>query len=162
MARSYNSLTIVAGSLILAAFCFASLPTTTLAGPPKSAKSSPSKPSYSKPSYSKPSNSKPTFSKPSYKSSAKPFVKSPKFAYGDHHHGHIHLVPVAYPVFVASSIHTLSYIDNDGATQVYGTYEATTDAFGNTNWGGLVEDQTSLTNAGYQCWIDDMQPDSNG
>jgi hypothetical protein len=162
MARSYKSLTTVAGCLILAAFCFASFPTTTLAGPPKSGKSPSSKPSYSKPSYNKPSNSKPTFSKPSYKSSAKQFVKSPKVVFVAHRHGHIHLFPVADPVFVANSIHTLSYIDNDGLTQVYGTYEATTDAFGNTNWGGLMEDQTSLTNAGYQCWIDDMQPDSNG
>jgi len=157
MARSNKSLTTAAGCLILAAFCFASFPTTTLAGPPKSGK-----PSYSKPSYSKPSNSKPTFSKPSYKSSAKPFVKSPKLVFVAHHHGHIHLIPVAYPTFIADSIHTLYYIDNDGATQVYGTYEATTDAFGNTDWGGLVEAQTNLTNAGYQCWIDDMQPDSNG
>jgi hypothetical protein len=126
-------------------------PATSLANPPKAAK-----PSFSKPSYSKPSAAKPSF-----KSSVKPFVK-PKFVFVAHHHGHLHLIPVVYPVAIANGIHTLYFIDDNGATQVYGQYEVTTDAFGATDWGGLVEAQTTLTNAGYQCWIDDMQPNTNG
>ena len=147
---------IVAACLIAATFANAMSPATSLAAPPKSAK-----PSFSKPSSPKPSYKKPTFAKPSYKSSVKPFVK-PKFVFVAHHHGHLHLIPVVYPVAVANSIHTLYFIDDNGATQVYGQYEVTTDAFGATDWGGLVEAQTTLTNAGYQCWIDDMQPNTNG
>lgn len=162
MARSFQSSTIVTGSMILATVCGIFSATASLAGPPKAAKPSYSKPAYSKPSYNKPS-AKP-FIKPSYKSSGKPFVKSPKNIQVAHHHfhGHLHLVPVVYPVAVAGSLHTLYFIADDGTTQVYGQYEVTVDAYGNTNWGGLVEAQTILTNAGYQCWIDDVQPNTDG
>jgi hypothetical protein len=161
MARSFKSTLIVAGCLIAATFTSALSPATSLANPPKAAKPSFSKPSFSKPSFSKPSYSKPSAAKPSYKSSVKPFVK-PKFVFVAHHHGHLHLIPVVYPVAIANSIHTLYFIDDNGATQVYGQYEVTTNGFGATDWGGLIEAQTTLTNAGYQCWIDDMQPNTNG